>query len=357
MKQHILPIVKKSFGTAANEQNIDRYTLTNRQGMIAEICTLGGIVIALKVPDAAGKCVDVVLGFHQLDKYLSGHPYFGCIIGRFGNRIARGRFTLEGNTYPLAVNNGENHLHGGLQGFDKVVWRAEPNTDGTPSLALYYKSKDGEEGYPGNLNVQVTYTVSDDNALRIDYVATTDRPTVLNLTHHGYFNLNGEGEGDILDHELTINAHRFTPVDANLIPIGELRPVRETPLDFTVPTKIGARINANDEQINFGGGYDHNYVINRETDDLTFAARVYSPKSKRIMEVFTTEPGVQLYTGNFLDGTLTGKSGQPHQKRSGFCLETQHFPDSPNRPEFPTTVLSPGEKYQSTTVYRFPTVP
>lgn len=346
-------VSKQSFGTA-DGQNVDLYTLTNRNGMEAKIINYGGIVMSLKVPDRSGKFSDVVLGFNDLESYLKPHPSFGTAIGRFGNRIAKGRFTLNGVEYKLAINNGENHLHGGIKGFDDVVWTgSEYKSRLGPAVRLTYLSKDGEEGYPGNLNVTMIYTLTNRNELRIDYTATTDKDTVINLTHHSYFNLAGEGNGDILNHRLKLNAGRFTPTDAGSIPTGELRSVRGTPFDFLAPTAIGARINADHEQLKFGNGYDHNFVINGRMGMLRQAAVVSEPTTGRVMEVWTTEPGVQLYTGNFLDGTLVGKSGKPYPRRSGFCLETQHYPDSPNKPNFPTTTLKKGDIFRSTTIYRF----
>lgn len=346
-------VSKQSFGTA-DGQNVDLYTLTNRNGVGAKIINYGGIVMSLKVPDRSGKFSDVVLGFNDLESYLKPHPSFGTAIGRFGNRIAKGRFTLNGVEYKLAVNNGENHLHGGIKGFDDVVWTAsEYKSRLGPAVRLTYLSKDGEEGYPGNLNVTMIYTLTNRNELRIDYTATTDKDTVINLTHHSYFNLAGEGNGDILNHRLKLNADRFTPTDAGSIPTGELRSVRGTPFDFLALTSIGARINADHEQLKFGNGYDHNFVINGRMGTLRQAAVVSEPTTGRVMEVWTTEPGVQLYTGNFLDGSLVGKSGKPYPRRSGFCLETQHYPDSPNKPNFPTTTLKKGDIFRSTTIYRF----
>ena len=348
---------KQPFGKTADGQAVDLYTLTNPNGLEAAITNYGGIVVRLKTPDRNGQLADVVLGFDTLDDYLKGHPYFGAIIGRYGNRIAKGRFQLNGVEYKLAVNNGENHLHGGLKGFDKVVWNArDVSTAEAPALELTYTSKDGEEGYPGTLHVTVVYTLTPANELKIDYAATTDKDTIVNLTNHSYFNLAGQGEGDILGHELMINASRFTPVDAGLIPTGELRSVEGTPFDFRKPVAIGARINQDDQQLKYGNGYDHNFVLDRTGDGLVLAARVTEPKSGRVMEVYTTEPGIQFYSGNFLDGSNKGKGGKIYQRRYGFCLETQHFPDSPNKPDFPSTVLRPGAKYQSTTVYRFPPV-
>jgi len=337
-----------------NAQKIDVYTLKNQHGMEVKIINFGGTVTSIRVPDRSGKFADVVLGFNNPDDYLKPHPSFGTAVGRFANRIAKGRFTLNGVEYKLAVNNGENHLHGGIKGFDDVFWTAEEiNTPAGPAVRLTYLSKDGEEGYPGNLNVTMTYTLTNKNELRIDYSATTDKDTVVNLTHHSYFNLGGEGNGDILNHRLKLNADSFTPTDAGSIPTGELRSVRGTPFDFLTPHAIGERINRDDEQLKFGNGYDHNFVVNGRMGALRQAAVVTDPGSGRVMEVWTTEPGVQLYTGNFLDGTLVGKSGKAYQRRYGFCLETQHYPDSPNKPNFPTTTLKKGATFKSTTIYRF----
>jgi aldose 1-epimerase len=348
-------ITRTSFGKTEDGQSVDIYTLRNRHGMEARITNYGGIVVSLTAPDRDHKFADVALGYNNLESYLKPpFPYFGAIIGRYGNRIAKGRFTLNGVEYKLAVNNGENTLHGGIKGFDKMVWTArEMKTAAGPALSLTYLSKDGEEGYPGNLRVRVVYTLTHNNELKIDYTASTDKDTVTNLTHHSYFNLAGEGNGDILDHQLVLKADRFVPTDAGAIPTGELRNVAGTPFDFRTATAIGARINGDDEQLKLGKGYDHTWVINGRAGSLRQAATAYEPKSGRVMEVWTTEPGVQFYTGNYLDGTITGKAGNPYPQRSGFCLETQHYPDSPNQPKFPTTTLKKGAIYRSTTIYRF----
>ena len=339
---------KTNWGKTPDGQSVELYTLANAKGAEARIATYGGTVVSLKVPDRSGAMGDVVAGFDNLEGYLKPPPYFGAIIGRYGNRIGKGRFSLNGTEYTLAKNNGENHLHGGVRGFDKRVWTAKALSP--QSLELTYVSKDGEEGYPGNLSATVIYSLTDANELKIEYSATTDKETVVNLTNHSYFNL--AGEGDILGHEVVINADRFTPVDKGLIPTGELRSVAGTPFDFRAAKTIGERIEQKDEQLIFGGGYDHNWVLNRSGSGLESAARVTDPKSGRVMDVLTTEPGLQFYTGNFLDGTLQGK-GRVYARRSAFCMETQHFPDSPNKPGFPSTVLTPGNRYQTTTVYRF----
>jgi len=345
-------IQKQAFGKTADGQAVDIYTLTNARGMEARITNYGGVVVSLKAPDRSGKMDDVTLGYENLDGYLTDKRFFGGIIGRYGNRIAKGKFSLNGQTYTLVTNNGENHLHGGTKGFDKQIWQAtEINDPKNPGLKLTYLSKDGEEGYPGNLSVTVVYTLTNDNELKIEYGATTDKDTVVNLTNHSYFNL--AGKGTILNHEVMLNADKFTPTDKGAIPTGEQRAVKGTPMDFTQATAIGARINQEDEQLKFGTGYDHNWVLNSSGGTLALAARVTESSSGRVMEVWTTEPGIQFYTGNFLDGTVTGKGGQAYQQRSGFCLETQHFPDSPNKPAFPSTVLKPGQKYATTTVYKF----
>ena len=345
-------IKKQPFGKTADQEAVDLYTLTNANGVEVTIMTYGGTVVSLKVPDRAGKMADVVLGYDNLEGYLKSSPYFGCIVGRYGNRIAKGAFSLNGHQYTLAKNDGENTLHGGVKAFDKVVWKAsEVKSKTGVGLSLSYMSKDGEEGFPGNLSVTVVYMLTNRNELKIDYSATTDKTTVINLTHHSYFNL--AGEGSILNHEMMIDASRFTPVDNGLIPTGELRSVKGGPMDFAKPARIGARIDDQNEQLVLGRGYDHNWVLNNNTGRPALAARAYEPASGRVMEVYTTEPGIQFYTGNFLDGSITGKGGQVYKKRYGFCLETQHFPDSPNKPSFPSTVLKPGRTYRSTTVYKF----
>jgi aldose 1-epimerase len=349
-------LTKESFGKTADGTAVDLFTLTNANGAQASIMNYGGIVVSLKMPDRSGKLADIVLGFDSLDGYLQKEPYFGALIGRYGNRIAKGRFTLDGVEYKLAQNNGENALHGGIRGFDKRVWDAREVQDaGGGGVELKYVSKDGEEGYPGNLTATVVYTLTGGNELKIDYTATTDKDTVVNLTNHSYFNLAGQGEGDILQQVVTIYADQFTPVDAGLIPTGELRRVRGTPFDFTAPAAIGARINQDDQQLKFGGGYDHNWVLRGARGSMKPAAEVFEPGTGRVMQVLTTEPGLQFYTGNFLDGTIRGKQGKVYNRRYAFCMETQHFPDSPNKPEFPSTVLKPGMTYHTQTVYKFST--
>jgi aldose 1-epimerase len=343
-----MDMFKEEFGRLPDGTVIELYTLNNSHGLRARIMTYGAIVVSLEVPDREGKVADVTLGYDTLDGYLETTPYFGAIVGRYGNRIAKGKFTLDGLEYTLATNNDENHLHGGIKGFDKVVWTVEPiREDDAVGVEMTYLSPDGEEGYPGNLKSVVTYRITEANELKITYLAETDQATPVNLTHHSYFNLAGQGTGDILGHELMLNADRYTPVDAGLIPTGELRPVAATPFDFTTPHTIGERI----AQVE--GGYDHNFVLNREGAEPTLAARVVEPSSGRVMEIFTTEPGIQFYAGNFLDGSITGKVGNVYHKHYGFCLETQHFPDSPNHDHFPSTILRPGEKYQSMTIHRF----
>jgi aldose 1-epimerase len=343
---------REAFGRLPDGAAVDVFTLKNARGIELRAMSYGGIITSLRVPDRKGQFDDIVLGFDRFDDYLKNDPFFGAIIGRYGNRIAKGQFTLDGQTYKLATNNGANHLHGGNKGFDKSVWKVEP-VAGKSAIAFSRTSPDGEEGYPGNLRVQVTYTLTDDNELVVEYRATTDKPTVVNLTQHSYFNLAGHGSGDILGHQVMLNADRYTPVDATLIPTGERALVAGTPFDFRKPTAIGARIDQSDPQLKNGHGYDHNWVLNRSGGGLQLAARVIEPKSGRMMEVRTSEPGVQFYTGNFLDGTLTGKQGARYNRRTGFCLETQHFPDSPNQPRFPSTTLRPGSEYHTTTVFTF----
>ena len=346
------------FGKNAVGQAVSLYTLTNRAGAEAAILNYGGILVSLKMPDRTGKLADVVLGFENIDGYLQDKSYLGALVGRYGNRIALGKFSLGGTTYTLARNNGANSLHGGDVGFNRKMWTArEVSVQGDPSLELKYVSKAGEEGYPGTLSVTVVYTLMADNALKIAYSATTDAETVVNLTNHAYFNLGGQGEGDILQHEVILHADRYTPVSDALIPTGELASVKGTPFDFQTPTAIGARINQDNQQLKYGHGYDHNWVLSghegNTSTEPSLAAEVYEPKSGRVMQVLTTEPGIQFYTGNFLDGTAHGKGGKVYNQRYAFCLETQHFPDSPNHPNFPSTVLKPGQQYRTTTVYKF----
>jgi aldose 1-epimerase len=344
-------VAQTEWGRLPDGRAVELFTLTNAQGAVAKVITLGGILTELHVPDRDGRLADVVLGFDSLNGYLGDHPHFGATTGRVANRIANGRFTLDGTDYQLACNNGPNHLHGGPQGFVKQLWQGTPvETANEVGVRLSYRSIDGEEDYPGNLDVEVTYVLTATHELRIDYSATTDAPTLCNLTNHSYFNLAGAGNGDVLQHVLTLNADRYTPSNANLIPTGELAAVKGTPMDFTQPTVIGSRF---DQLTNDPRGYDHNFVINREGEGLILAARVREVSSGRMMEVLTTEPGVQLYTGNFLDGSLIGKGGGEYTRHSGFCLETQHFPDSPNQPTFPSVVLRPGATYRQTTVHRF----
>lgn len=345
------------FGTADGKP-VEVFTLTNHKGIKLRAMTYGAIVLSLETPDRDGKSADVVLGFKTLDEYIKDTPYFGAVVGRVGNRIAKGKFTLDDKTYTLALNNDPGgikcSLHGGLKGFDKVVWQGEGvEKDGVQGVKFHYLSKDGEEGYPGNLDLTVTYSLTDDNEWKIEYSATTDKATPVNVTQHSYFNLKGEGNGDILDHELTFKASKFTPVDAGLIPTGKLQPVKGTPLDFTTPHKVGERVNVEDEQLKFGGGYDHNWVLDNQDGKLALAAVVHEPTSGRTMEILTTEPGLQFYCGNFLDGKLTGKSGKPYNYRNALVFETQHYPDSPNQPAFPSIILNPGKTMKSTTVYRF----
>jgi aldose 1-epimerase len=345
---------KAIFGTTSNGDSVEIYTLVNKNGVRAKVMSYGALLTELHVPDRNGQLADVVLGFDNLESYLKGHPHFGCTTGRFANRIAKGKFSLNGKEYSLAINNGPNHLHGGPKGFDKRIWKSAPVESASGSGVKFgYLSADGEEGYPGNLQVDVTYTLTEDNELRIDYEAVTDKPTPINLTNHSYFNLRGAGNGDILEHELQINADHYTPVDETSIPTGEVRPVAGTVMDFRKPTVIGSRFN---QLTNNPVGYDHNYVINQsKPGELTFAAQCYEATSGRILKVSTTEPGIQLYTANYLDGRFTGKGGTAYRKNYGFCLECQHFPDSVNHPNFPTVILNPGQKYTQTTVHQFST--
>ena len=354
-------ITKADFGKTPDGQAVEIYTLHNSKGAEARIMTYGGIVQSLKMPDKDGQFADVVLGFDTLDgyvnpTYLKGCPYFGALIGRYGNRIGAGKFTLEGQTYTLAGNNNGNSLHGGLKGFDKVVWTAKPSMSvHGPQLVLAYVSKDGEEGFPGNLEVTAIYTLTEDNALKVEFGAKTDKPTVVNLTQHSYFNLAGQGNGDILGHLVQINAEQTTPVDAGLITTGEFKSVDGTPFDFRKPTAIGERIDNPDTVLQYGPGYDHNWVINKPLGKLGLQARVVDPVSGRVMEVWSDEPGLQFYAGNFLDGTLTGKDGKVYQRRTGFAMEPQHYPDSPNKANFPSVELKPGQSYHNVIMYKFST--
>lgn len=341
-------LTQESFGKTPDGSEVILFTLNNDRQVTVKIINYGGAITAIEVPDRSGKCVDVVLGFDTMDAYLGHHPHFGVIVGRFGNRIGAGRFNLDGVEYKLALNNGPNHLHGGITGFDKVVWEAKAiETPGAVGVELFYLSRDGEEGYPGNLRTTVTYLLTAENELVITYKAVTDKPTIVNLTNHSYFNLSGEGAGDILSHEIMIKADYYTVVDDGLIPTGELRPVAGTPFDFRVLQTIGSRFGE------LSNGYDHNYVLTNQSKELALAVRVHEPESGRVMEVLTTQPGVQFYTAAGLDGTIRGKSGRPYEKYGAFCLETQHYPDSPNHPQFPSTRLNPGETYQEKTIYKF----
>jgi aldose 1-epimerase len=351
-------VTKSSFGTLADGTAVDLYTLTNSKGVEMRVTNYGAIIVSLKVPDRTGALGDVVLGYNRVDDYVKDTPYFGAIVGRYGNRIGNARFTLDGKTYTLTANDGVNTLHGGRKGFDKLVWSATPveRADGA-ALQLSLTSKDGDEGYPGTLQLTVTYTLTDANALVVDYLAKTDKATPVNVTQHSYFNLAGEGVGTIDGHVMQIHADRYTPVAKGLIPTGELAPVAGTPFDFRTPTAIGARIDSPHPQMQLGGGYDHNWVINwppgLAADKLAPVLRVTEPTTGRTLEVESTEPGLQFYTGNFLDGHHVGKSNRPYVKRAAFCVETQHFPDSPNKPDFPSTIVRPGKDYQSQTVFRF----
>lgn len=349
-------ITSESFGQLSDGREATLYTLTNASGMVVKITNYGGIITSVLTPDKDGTMGDVVLGYDSVEEYVAGSPFFGCITGRYANRIAAGKFTLNGETYTLATNNGPNHLHGGLEGFDKKLWDAESfeNENGV-GVSMTYVSPDREEGYPGTLTSRVTYTLTPANAIQIDYEATTDKPTVINLTNHSYFNLKDGGASSMLDHKMRIVADRYIPTDVGNIPLGPLETVEGTPFDFRSSTAIGDRIDADHVQIERGYGYDHTYVINDGGSSLALAAEVYEESTGRFMEVLTTEPGVQFYTGNHLNGSFTGKNDVAYERRSGFCLETQRYPDTPNQPDYPTAVLNPGETYESTTVYRFST--
>ena len=348
-------MTKSPFARTRGGVSVDLITLRNEAGTEVGILTYGGVIRTLKTADRAGAMDDIVLGFDTLPEYEEKSPFFGTLVGRYGNRIANGQFTLDGRTYTLAKNNGPNHLHGGNKGWDKAVWSAgDPfQNDTGVGVALSHTSPDGDEGYPGTVNATVTYTLTEANELVVDYAATTDKPTVVNLTQHSYFNLGGGKAPDVLGHELMLNADGYTPVDAGLIPLGPIAPVAGTPFDFRTPSTIGARIGDSHEQMARGNGYDHNFVLNRSGDGLSVAARVVEPVTGRTMTISTTEPGVQFYTGNFLDGTLAGKGGRVYGRRAGFCLETQHYPDSPNKPHFPSAVVRPGQTYRTRTVFAF----
>jgi aldose 1-epimerase len=343
------------FGELPGGAPVEVYSLRNASGIEARVCTYGGILVSLQTPDRRGNMADIVLGYDHLQGYLDSSPYFGALVGRCANRIANGKFTLEGTTYSLAVNNGPNSLHGGIKGFDKVIWQPAITRIATgPALELGYLSKDGEEGYPGNLQVKAVYSLDESNSLRVDIAAATDKTTIVNLTQHTYFNL--AGHGDVLAHQVQIDADRFTPVDPTLIPTGELRPVNGTPFDFRKPAAIGARIAEDDEQLKLGLGYDHNFVVNNPAGQLGRIARVTEPSSGRVLEIHSDWPGVQFYTGNHLDGSIRGKGGHVYQQRHGFCLEPQNFPDSPNHPNFPSVVLKPGQTYRHSVIYKLSTV-
>lgn len=345
---------ERDYGDLPDGRDAELYTLTNANGLRATLTNYGAILVSMEIPDRDGTLADVTLGYDTLEGWLSNTSYFGSTVGRYGNRIAKGEFTLDGKTYTLAKNNGENALHGGIKGFDKVLWDADPvKKPGAVGVEFSYLSPDGEEGYPGNLKTTVTYWLTDDNELRIEFKATTDKPTVVNLCHHSYWNLTGDPKNTILDHELMLAADHFLPVDEGLIPTGEKRPVEGTPFDFTKLTKVGARIEAENEQLKLGNGYDHCWVLRNQTGEVALAATLYDPSSGRAMDLSTDQPGVQFYCGNFLDGSVTGKGGINYAFRTGLCLETQHFPDSPNKPDFPSVVLRPGETYSHTMVHRF----
>ncbi len=346
-------VIKRDYGSMPDGRTVELYTLTNANGLKATLTNYGAILVSLEVPDRDGKLADVTLGYDSLEGWLSNTSYFGSTVGRYGNRIAKGKFTLDGKTYTLATNNGENHLHGGIKGFDKVLWDAKPiKRPGAVGTEFTYTSLDGEESYPGNLRATVTYLLTNKNELRIEFKATTDKPTIVNLVHHSYWNLTGDPKNTILDHDLMLVADQFLPVDETLIPTGELRPVADTPFDFTKLTRIGARINADNEQLKYGKGYDHCWVLRNQTGKVALAATLYDPSTGRAMDILTDQPGVQFYSGNFLDGTVKGKGGVPYQFRTGLCLETQHYPDSPNKPAFPSVVLRPGKTYHHTMICR-----
>lgn len=346
-----MPISQQPFGVTGDGEPVTLYTLTSASGVAVSVMNYGGIIQSIRTPDRAGQMGEITLGFDSLDRYLAPHPFFGALVGRFANRIGNARFALDGAEISLAQNNGANHLHGGVSGFDKKAWQAHPFESGAScSLHLAYTSWDGEENYPGTLSVQVIYTLAGDS-LRIDYAAVTDKPTILNLTNHAYFNL--AGQGDILGHQMQIHADFFTPIDHTLITTGEIRPVAGTALDLRQPAAIGAAIDADDEQIRVGGGYDHNFVVRGAPGALRPAASVVEPSTGRTLEVETTQPGVQFYSGNMMPATMPGRTGQEYPRRGGFCLETQHYPDSPNKPQFPSPVLRPGQRYQQTTLFRF----
>ncbi len=343
-----MAVEKAPYGKLPDGRQVDIYTLTNANGMKVRLTNYGAITVGVEAPDRDGKLTDVTLGYDTLEGWLGSTSYFGATVGRYGNRIAKGKFTLDGKTYTLATNNGENHLHGGVKGFDKVLWEAEPlKTDNAVGVTFTYLSKDGEEGYPGNLNVTAVYSLTNDNEFKAEFSARTDKPTVVNVVHHSYWNLAGPAAGDILGHMLMLNADKYTPVDEGLIPTGELKPVKGTPMDFTRPTAIGARI------ARVKGGYDHNFVLRRQEGKWALAVRVVEPKSGRVMEIYSNQPGVQFYSGNFLDGTVKGKGGVAYKKHYGFCLETQHYPNSPNQKNFPSVVLRPGQIYKHTMVHKF----
>ncbi len=355
-KKAAMNIEQSSFGETSEGKSVEQYTITNASGLEMSVISYGGIITSLKVPNKEGKYEDVVLGFDNIQDYENGSPYFGAIIGRYGNRIANGKFTLDGEEYNLDTNDGPNSLHGGEKGFDKVVWNVESSTsEDTATLKLSYTSKDGEGGYPGNLETTVTYILNSDNELDIKYEATTDKKTIVNLTQHSYFNLTGDFSNKIVDHVVEINADKFLPVDKTLIPTGELKPVAGTPFDFTEPTTIakGLELEGSNEQLDRGPGFDHCWVLNDQDSGMRLVASAYEPKSGRFMEVYTTEPALQFYIGNFLDGSLPAKGGGKYEKRTGFCMETQHYPDSPNQENFPSVALEPGEKYTSETSYKF----